>query len=399
MSTQTLANLKTLFISLAPFVVPIIWKRGLRFYAYCKSEKYKSSIKPLSRRNQHILAIIIATSLFFPLLYYPLTSAKSPNIFHITDSRLQTPSQVIEARLTNIFTTNLGSKNESNTEQGVESKKLWDSALISAMPYGFRQIAKYATPDQWQKFFDRLSTTDGKLLYTEYGTDPFLNCEFCKTDMPVTFLIYSLPSISAPYLINMFMILITSTGPRLFLTTPQSAQWCRSFAVINLAGLAYILYHYYYFPKSIYFMRINKIALSRQDVYWFFEFAVKFNSIFLFLLDIVYAVCIWISGTGRAWDNTFSDESYYRSTQRIIAALDASVNRLRVSTLLHSNVIATNKEYRDAYEKWGASISAFNEELKADESVKEAIKNAKHRKGALFRNVEAEAKNLIERYL
>lgn len=392
---QLASPLKKLAGTLVPLAIPFIWNQGRKIYYAQKSPKYKARIKPLSLRNFKSIVILLVTAVSILAIYFPLIKSNSVNVFELTNARMQTPGEIIGSRMRSFYAFDTPNP-ESEENKGKEPDELWSIEAQNRMPRGLRKIARYTTQDQWDRFFARLSTLDGRALYTCFGTDPYLNCDFCRTDQPWTFFVYMIPTIAAPYIINLLMVLIVTRGPRALLTTPQAAQWGNLFTTLTISAGIAESYSYYSYHGSRLFM-VNRTMPNISGVSWVSESSFAFRVGSLAIIDLSLAVLIWLSATGRAWDNSFTDDGYYRVTQKAVQALDLAVNKLRIATLLHSNVIATNKEFRSAYEAWGENIQEFEHMLRANEQVKEAINSAQKRKGALLRNVEVEAQALIER--
>ncbi|VVT49673.1 uncharacterized protein SAPINGB_P002386 [Magnusiomyces paraingens] len=382
---QIAGSFKNLAYTALPILVPMAWRSGNKVYHTLKSPKYRARIHPISARNLRVVLVLAAATVALLLFYTPIARASEFNIFQITESRLQTPIEVVATRFRVLY-----------AAPGAEGGQPWLSEAQARMPRNLRKAAAFTTEASWERFFARLTTLEGRVLYTGYGSNAFLHCDFCRTDAPWTFFLYVLPAILAPYIANLGLVLMVTRGPRNFITTTQSAQWTSIFVTITIVLAVLDVALFYSFPTTQFAMQ-TRHAVSRDAALWIYREAHKYRAIFLALVDASLAFVVWLAGTGRLWDNSFTEDGYYRSTQRAVQALDMAVQRLRVSTMLHSHVIARNKDFRTAYEQWGELEQLFDQKLREAPKVKEARKSAQQRKAALLRNVEAEAQNLIEK--
>lgn len=389
---QLLGSFKNLAYTLLPIVVPLVWRAGKSAYYTTKSPKYKARIHPLSVRNTRILALLLASAVLLLLVYRPLAQAAAVNVFQLTDARLQTPGEVIASRMRALYA---GDGANSAANGGVNAG-LCTAAAHARMPWALRSAVQGASAASWDRLFARLATLEGRVLYTGYGLGPLLHCDFCRTDAPWTFFLYALPTQAAPYLLNLLLVLAVTRGPRAVLTTTQAAQWSALFAALTLVVAGLDLGISYTFPTSGLAMA-NRRAVSRDTAVWLVRMAAGYRAYALAALDGALAAAVWLAGSGRAWDNSFTEDGYYRSTQRAVQALDLAVQRLRISTMLHSQVIARNGEFRAAYEQWGENEQVFDQKLRDTEQVRDARKSAQQRKAAILRNVEAEAQNMIDK--
>lgn len=386
---SSLANifqqLKGLSGLLLPILGPIAYRKGMGLYRQYKSPKRQSKIHPLGLRNLRIIVILAVTGFLFLFGYIPLSRAASnPNLFELTNSRIQTPSDVIKSRLINLYAAPAKVNDLSSPE------------AVANMPWSLRRTAKFATSEDWDRLFSRMLTLDGRVLYTAYGTSAYLYCDFCRTDYPPSFLTFSMPTIAAPYLFSLLIILLATRGPKKYLATVQSGQWSQTFSLLCLGGMIIEVAFLAKYPLSPQYAN-NVVAADLAGLHFPFSSYVTARGIFLGCLNLTLAVLVYLGGTGRAYDNSFSEDGYYRTTQRLIQALDFDINKLRVATLLHSDVIAPNPEFRKAYEIWGANASESLKQIEKDEAVKEAKQNAKQRKQAMLKTVEVEAKALVDR--
>lgn len=385
MSSQPiLTQLKNIAGLLVPILAPIAYRKGMELYHAYKSPKRQSKIRPLGLRNLRIVTILVVTGIVFLFGYAQVASRiANPNLLQLADARIQTPGEVLKSRIMNEY-----------AAPGADNLAAPES--LAKMPFTLRRTAKYATQQEWDRLFSRMLTLDGRLLYTAYGTSAYLYCDFCRTDIPYTFFLYSLPSVAAPYLISLITILLVTCGPKRYLATVQASQWAQIFCTLCITALLIELGFLLKYPKSPQYYS-NKFANDWSELHFPFEVYVYARAFFLGVLHLTLAALVFLGGTGRAYDNSFSADGYYRTTQKLVQLLDFDINKLRVATLLHSDVIAPNSEFRKVYEQWGAGAEEYVKSLEEDEAVKEAKTNAKQRKQATLKTVEVEAKALVER--
>jgi hypothetical protein len=314
--------------------------------------------QPVSARNWGIISLLLI-AVFLNVAVYIGWAWPSINVFYATESRMQTEGSVIGARLRALY----GEEYENAPGAG----KLDYELLVN-----------------------RLASSTGRALYAVYGTEAYGACLFCRTDSPLTFFLYTLPSMVGPHLANYAVVLFATTSPW---STANARQW---FTIFSIAAVAYVgleLYSVYKAPMTPMFMDMLMNSKTLENVSWIYWTRIRWRGWLLAAGDTVLAALVFLSASGRAFDS--GEGTAVRAT-KIIKELDLSVNRLRLAILLHTNVVATDSELRNAFDKWGAECEAYERALKAIPEIVEARKQAKARLPVSIKQMETDFKGLID---
>lgn len=360
---QLLSSLKGLFVPFLPF---IIYK--LVVYIQKARVSYAArTLTPVSAANWRIMAIL-AAAVLIQVSVYPLYATPMVNVFTETNSRMQTSGEVLGARLRELY----GIEYET-APNSIAAGGTWDYELL----------------------LTRLVSAEGRALYAIYGTDAYAGCQWCRTDQPSGFFTYILPSIVMPHFVNFLpLLLVTSGGDGSFsISTPNSRQWF--FLTVVSAGflVLYEIYTYYQAPTSQTVLASIKTPLP-ENIYWMYWECVKLRAVAMAGLDAILACLIFLSASGRAFD---SGESTSVRTARVIDQLSFAVSKLRLSVLLHSNVISRMEESRNAYTQWGANAEKIETLTRSLPEVMEARKQAKTRVPSGMRQLEIDAAVYVDK--
>ncbi|PKY01887.1 hypothetical protein P168DRAFT_298599 [Aspergillus campestris IBT 28561] len=188
------ASIKSLLIFFAPVIIP----RLLNFYRTARVLiTQRPPPRPLpTKASQALNVLFFAIALFLALSLPWNPHAPESNIFALTRSRINTPTDVLFSRLTR--------HRAGNTLTAAD--ELLRSKLISL---GARKA------------------------YLRYGPDTLTGCQFCSLDNLHTHLLYYLPfNTLIPHLFHMAIIGLATSAP---LAGRHAARWRNKF---TLAGLA-----------------------------------------------------------------------------------------------------------------------------------------------------------------
>lgn len=354
-----LGNLKGLLIPLLPF----LFVKAIGYIQRARINYRNKIITPVSATNWIIISILIISALLQIFVYIPYAVPKI-NVFLVTGSRMQTPGEVIGRRLRDLY--------GDDFETAPNSMVLDYDLLIS-----------------------RLASTNGRALYSVYGTDAYASCQWCRTDEPLTFFLYNLPGNLLPYAVNFLPVMLVTMGNHqaLSLSSPHSRQWF-SYAALTVSALvAYEIYTLYTAPVSPLLLSTATTGLI-ANVYWMHWATIKTRGLVLAALNTVLAFVIYLSASGRAFD---SGETTTIRSLRIVNQLDTAINKLRLAVLLHTNVIARNEELRDAYCQWGADAREIADLTQHLPEIIEARKQAKARVKPSMRQLEIDATVFVDK--
>jgi hypothetical protein len=176
------------------------------------------------------------------------------NLFKLTSSRLQIPTDVLFTRLTSLR------PSHALTQR--------DAALRA-------------------KFVN----LESRLLYLQFGPEVLASCPFCISDEPKTYLYYALPSLLAPHLLNLVVLSLATSAT---VAGKEAARWRSSAAVASavVAGLDI-------WSTSTHNYGANARATRLGDLDMFFWSSRALRHIVLCLLDVGMAALIYVSATNR----------------------------------------------------------------------------------------------------
>lgn len=227
--------------------------------------------------------------------------APAPNIFTQTASRINTPTDVIFARLARFRPENVLTD--------------YDKLLRS-----------------------RLTTTGEKKIYLRFGPEALLSCQFCEPNDPLSYLLFYLPlNTIVPHLVHLLIIGIATSAP---FAGAEAARWRNwfTFAAMGLAGLdAYVMSSFDPIASAAPGVRAGQIPpLS------LFTGMNMIRFVALTVFDIVCAALIYISATHRFF---YSPPSPTEQINQIVAAATTALTS--ANSKLHGLSVARNAVVRD----------------------------------------------------
>ncbi|KAJ5319491.1 uncharacterized protein N7506_012195 [Penicillium brevicompactum] len=194
-------TVKSLLIFFGPVLLPrlITAYRSLRV-----SIASRPPARPLPAAAGRALNILFGGIVFFLLLSLPFNPhAPEPNIFSLTRSRLNTPTDVIFHRLS----------------------RLRPSSLLT---------------DADTLLQSKLTSLGARRVYLTFGPDALVSCQFCSYDDLTTYLLYYLPfHILLPHLGHLLLLGIATSAP---IAGRDAARWRMKFTLAGLALAAIDIY-------------------------------------------------------------------------------------------------------------------------------------------------------------
>lgn len=348
-------SLRGLVIPFLPFLIPKLytWLRTAH------AQHQQKRLVPLTLANWAVISLLLVGSLVQVLVVLPGLWPQQ-NVFGVTGSRLQTPVEVIESRLKQLY----GASYE-RAPYSVETG-------AGALDYGL--------------LVSRLSSSTGKALYTVYGTDVYAGCEWCRTDRPSLFFVYALPSIVLPHLGNLLLLLLATTT----VSTASSRQWHGYVLWVSLGLMLFDVYTVYTAPNNLH--RVMT-AYHLDSVPWVFLAQHKFRTYSFALLDAALAAATFLSASGRFF---VVDEATTQRAARVILQLEHALARLRAAIVLHSNVVAKDQTLRDSYMEWGEVCETREALVRSLPEIQEARKMAKSRLVPSFQQFQLTAETFVD---
>ncbi|KUL84470.1 hypothetical protein ZTR_06157 [Talaromyces verruculosus] len=298
-SLLTWGNLKSLLLFFGPFILP----RLINYYrAFRVQLAHRPPPRPIPADANRALNFLFGVIVVFLTLSIPSNPyAPAPNIFTQTGSRINTPTDVIFARL-----------------------------------------ARHR-PDNVLTDYDRLlrgnlTTIAQKKIYLRFGPDALLSCQFCNLEDPFSYLIYYLPlNTLVPHLVHLAIIGIVTSAP---FAGIEAGRW-RSWFVYAALGLAildcYVMTSYDPIAAAAPAVRAGQIPpLSLYTSMNMIRF------LFLTIFDAACAALIYISATHRFF---YSPPSPNDQINQAIAAATAALTS--ANSKLHGLSVTRNAVVRD----------------------------------------------------
>lgn len=296
-SSLTANSVKSLLIFFGPVLLPrlITAYRSLRV-----SIASRPPPRPLPAAAGRALNILFGGIVFFLLLSLPFNPhAPEPNIFTLTRSRLNTPTDVIFNRLARFRPDNL----LTSADTLLQSK---------------------------------LTSLGARRVYLTFGPDALVSCQFCSYDDLTTYLLYYLPfHVLLPHLAHLMLLGIATSAP---LAGRDSARWRMKF---TLAGLALAAIDIYIMAS---YDAINGAPLSvragQKPPTSLYNNITLLRPLAIVVCDILCAAVIWLSATHRFFFKPPSSEDQIdTAVQMAIQSLTGATTKLHASSVTRNAVV------------------------------------------------------------
>ncbi|KAI1430587.1 CHD5-like protein-domain-containing protein [Xylaria sp. CBS 124048] len=240
--------------SLLLFFGPILLPKALGYYRSLRASSQAANLPIRPLPASALRAVTILGSVSIVLFALALPTFAPDNLFSLTSSRLQIPTDVLFTRLTALRPNNILTAS--------------DDALRT-------------------KFVN----LESRLLYLQFGPDVLASCPFCLSDEPKTYLYYALPSLLAPHLLNLVILSLATSAT---VAGNDAAGWRRNVAMASAVVVGLDIW-----SVSIYNYGTNARATRLVDLDMFFWTSRALRHVGLGLLDLVMAALIYVSATNR----------------------------------------------------------------------------------------------------
>ncbi|KAI1745360.1 hypothetical protein F4680DRAFT_101834 [Xylaria scruposa] len=240
--------------SLLLFFGPILLPKAIGSYQRLRasSKAANQPIRPLPASAFRAISILSSISLVLLVLALPPFAPE--NLFRLTSSRLQIPTDVLFTRLASLRPDNALTPT--------------DAALRL-------------------KFVNR----ESRLLYLQFGPEVLASCPFCVSDEPDTYLYYALPSLLAPHLLN---IVVLSLATSATIAGNEAARWRRNAALAGAVAAGFDIWSVITYNHGA-----NARHTRLGDVDMFFWTSRALRHLVLGLIDMGIAALIYVSSTNR----------------------------------------------------------------------------------------------------
>ncbi|PSR78805.1 hypothetical protein BD289DRAFT_416262 [Coniella lustricola] len=346
MAVVTWGTIRSLLIFFGPMLVPkaITWYRTAR-------NAPKAARKPVVALPRASLLVILLLS-FSALTLFTLGAVPRlapENLFTLTRSNPTTSNNLLASRLATL---------RPLTER--------DERIIHT------------------KFESKAS----KLLYYKYGPDALANCPFCTSQDPTTYLLYAIPAVAIPHLLNAVLVGVSTS---LTLTGKAGAQW-RSLATYAAASVAIIDF---YALSQWDHVSGNEKARILAEVFFFHWTARTMRFLALAGLQLTLAGVLYLSSTNRMFvPATTASERI----DTITAALGVVNMRIRSANVL-KNTVARDADLRaidvSYWAHEGVVMQEAMESMEVVESMRDAVENRRIDPQAMEQAADAFAQRVM----
>jgi hypothetical protein len=322
-----LTSLASSIRSLVIFFGPILLPKAIAYYQSIRQQSrlQKLAIRPAPQNVQIALGVLSLLTLTY--LVSTLPPFAPENLFHLTESRLQIPVDVLFNRVASVRPSN---------------------ALTAAD----------------QALRARFVNLESRLLYLQYGPAALAECPFCVAEEPRSYFYYALPDITWPHLLNLVAVAVV-TSPTW--TGRHGGQW-RTLATIA-AGVLGALEVYF---VSSYNHQANSRSLRLAELDMFHWSMRTYRLVALAALDAGLAWVLWLSSTNRAFATPPSPAERVEMANRGLMGVKSKITALgivRNTTMRDEELRARLQGY------WAHEVRTMNE-IMQDREVVDGVNDA-----------------------
>ncbi|KAI8956006.1 CHD5-like protein-domain-containing protein [Xylaria longipes] len=321
--TETTYSVKSLLLFFGPILLP----KALGYYQRLRasSKAANQPIRPLPASALRAVSILSVISLALLVLALPPFSPE--NLFRLTSSRLQIPTDVLFTRLASLRPGN------SLTQS--------DAALRL-------------------KFVN----LESRLLYLQFGPDVLASCPFCVSDEPKTYLYYALPSLLAPHLLNLVVLSLATSAT---VAGNEAARWRRSAAMVSAVAAGFDVW-----SVSTYNYGANARVARPADIDMFFWTSRALRHIILGVIDVGIAALIYVSSTNRLFAAPPDPASRVEAVTRQLLATKSRLSAVGIV----KNTSLRDEELRARTSAYWTHEGRLMREVMEDRDVVEGVNDA-----------------------
>ncbi|KAG9235046.1 hypothetical protein BJ875DRAFT_283544 [Amylocarpus encephaloides] len=312
--------------SLLLFFGPLLLPKALAYYRSVRAGPsiHGVPIRPIpSAVSRALLILFVAASIF---LIRTLPPFSPENIFSLTASRLQIPTDVLFTRLSTLRGTGLTDN---------------DNILRT-----------------------KISSLESRLLFLQFGPDVVTNCQFCTPEDPKSYLYYFLPALLAPHLINLIVIAAVTSG---LFTGKEGGVW-RTTATIAAGAAAFLDI----WLTSTYDARVNARATRLEELNSFFWKMRIYRFIGLSLLDGLLGWLLYLSSTNRAFITAPSPAERIEISMRLLDVVRSKMSAMSIMR----NTVSRDESLRERSNQYWVHEGRVMGELMEQRDVMESVNNA-----------------------
>ncbi|KAI9754267.1 MAG: tyrosine protein phosphatase yvh1 [Chaenotheca gracillima] len=317
-------TIASISFSIAPILVPRVLAQYRKIRSSFKNPQGTGPI-PLSRPSSRALNILFISSVVSLVLSLPYFAPE--NIYTLTSSRLQTPSDVLFRRLSQL-----------------------------------RPNATLTPTDETLR--SHLVSVEARLLYMTYGPDPLTNCGFCSSNDPDSYLYFSLPSMLAPHIFHALALGLATSLP---IVGIPASKW-RSTSTLVAALLPIIDFAVLFNHNH----KDNAAATSAAQLDFFHWRLSNYRHLCITIADLVLALVVYLSATNRGF---VSPLSMAERTEAVTKRVEATNHKLHALGVL-KNAVTRDDKLRAAHSSYWDNEGKVMGEVFEDTEVLEGVRGA-----------------------
>ena len=289
--------------SLLIFFGPILLPRLIGAYRTLRvSIASRPPPRALPAAASRALNLLFGSVVFFLILSLPFNPhAPEPNVFTLTRSRINTPTDVIFQRLSRLRPDNL----------------LTDADTLLR---------------------EKLTSLSARKVYLTFGPDALISCQFCSFDNLNTYFLYYLPThVLRPHLLHLLILGVATSAP---FAGRECARWRTKFTLAGLALAAidlWIVASHDAIQSAPPAVRAGQVPPGGL-----YNYMALLRPLAFAICDTVCAIIIYLSVSNRFFFKPPSPAD--QIDQAVLAALTAVTG---ANSKLHAASVARNAVVRD----------------------------------------------------
>ncbi|KAK3397025.1 hypothetical protein B0T20DRAFT_379057 [Sordaria brevicollis] len=330
--------------SLLIFFGPILLPKAIGLYRSFRlgpANQHGLKVRPVPSPVRRALLLLFVFSLSYLALSF-LPFFVPENIFHLTQSRLQIPVDVLFTRLASL-----------------RPPTVADNTLR-------------------HKFVN----LESRLLYFQFGPLVLSECPFCSSDEPKTYLYYALPKLVAPHLFNLSVIALVTSS--LFIGR-EGSKW-RYHATLASLVLAFADCY----MVSTYNYQLNARALRLNEIDFFHWRQRSLRYVLLATLNLLLSTLLYLSSTNRLFATPPSPAERIESVNRQLQQVKGKLNAAGVM----QNTISRDDELRARMNFYWQQEVRLMGEVMEERDVVEGVRDALQQR-IVVENVERDAESYV----
>lgn len=371
------SSIKSLLIFFGPVLLPkaIAWYRSVA----AAPRRQGLTIQPVPRQVQRLLWLLAAATLLCLVQTLPIFAPE--NLFVLTGSRLQAPTDVLFNRLASV--------------------RAGSSSGLGTVPVA--STASLLTPRD-ERLRARFVSLENRLLYLQFGPDTLADCAWCGgtgatnagNDGGAAYLYYALPTIVLPHLANLALVALVTSTPVLATGTSSAAgnlgpRWRVPWTIASLVLGAVDLW-----LVSSYDRFANARATRLSEVDFFFWRARAYRLLGLAALDSSLALVLYLSSTNRMFALPVTPAERVQAISGGLASVRA---RLSAAEVVRNTAARDDHLLRRSLAYWRHEVALtaeVMEEREVRESLADALANGRVNVAALEQDAETYVNGFLE---